>query len=125
MIILSLKVAVIAVTLILLASLWALKRGQRRLHGQLNHLFFGLTMLAVVVFEVLLKIGAPVTEHFSPADKTALTVHLCFVIPLVPVMILMLITGRQRRRSAHLLLANLFILLWAGMFVTGVFFLPH
>ncbi len=124
-IILMLKSAVVAVTVLLLLSLWALKRGNVRLHGRLNHLFFVLTMTTVLGFEGLIKFGVPVTTHFQEDDYSALRFHLAFVIPLLPVMVLMLMTGRWRKRAFHVLLANVFVVLWAGMFVTGVFFLPH
>ncbi len=124
-IILGLKIAVVAVTLILVASGWAIATGRRRLHGRLNITFFTLTVLAVCAFEGFLQAGAPVTAHFTPADKVALRIHLCFVIPLLPVMIVMLITGLKRRRRIHLPLSVLFLALWTGMLITGVFFLPH
>ena len=49
-VILTLKVAVAAVTVLLLASLVALARGQYRLHGRINLVFFTLTLAAVFVF---------------------------------------------------------------------------
>lgn len=124
-IILCLKIAVVAVTLLLLASIWALGKGYYRLHGRLNIAFFILTMTAVVVFEGLLQFGVPVTSHFGPADKTALAVHLWFVVPLIPVMILMLWTGLRHKGRVHVPLSYLFLILWLGTFVSGVFFLPH
>jgi uncharacterized membrane protein YozB (DUF420 family) len=124
-IILGLKVAVGLVTLLLLASLWALSKGNYRLHGRLNLLFTALTLTAVVGFEALLRFGVDVTGHFTPADRTALVVHLCFVVPLVPVMLIMAWSGWRHRDQLHVNLGYLFLLLWAGMFVTGMFFLPH
>lgn len=124
-IILSLKIAVIAVTAILIASLWALSRGRYRLHGRLNVAFFLLTVTAVIVFEGLLQLGAPVTSHFNDADKQALKIHLWFVVPLLPVMVAMLVTGLRHRRGVHVPLSFLFLLLWLGTFITGVFYLPH
>jgi len=43
-VILVLKVAVIAVTVLLVASLTALARGNIRLHGRINYVFFVLTL---------------------------------------------------------------------------------
>ena len=37
----------------------------------------------------------------------------------------MLFTGRRQYRTAHAVLAAVFLVLWAGTLVTGVFFLPH
>jgi hypothetical protein len=37
----------------------------------------------------------------------------------------MFATGYFRRKRLHLALAVAFAVLWAGTFVTGVFFLPH
>ena len=54
-IILTLKVLVASVTLLLIASLVALRLRRPRLHGQINTVFFALTMLTVLGFEVLLQ----------------------------------------------------------------------
>lgn len=130
-IILSLKVAVVAVTVLFLVSLEVLRRGNVRLHGRINIVFFILTMTAVLVFEGLIRFG-PVMENgwsatqgWKPHHEVALTAHLSFVIPLMGVLPAMLYTGFKRKRRAHLALAWLFCILWLGMFVTGVFFLPH
>lgn len=124
-IILALKIAVGAVTVLLLVALWALARGKYWLHGRLNTLFTVLTLTAVVVFEGLLQAGVDVTGHFTPADRVALYVHLGFVIPLIPVMLLMTWSGWRHRGHLHVRLGIVFLVLWTGMFVTGVFFLPH
>jgi uncharacterized membrane protein YozB (DUF420 family) len=130
-IILVLKIAVSAVTLVLLAALWALARGNLRLHGRINLVFFVLTMTAVLIFEGLIRFGPSiepgwsVTEGWSDHELWALRVHLCFVIPLMVVLPAMLFTGLRRWRRWHLTLAGVFSVLWLGMLVTGIGFLPH
>ena len=124
-IILTLKLAVVAVTFILLAALVALVRGNYRLHGRLNLLFFILTVSAVLGFETLLQLGADVKSHMTAAERLALQVHLCFAGPLPVVMGVMLYTGLKHYRRAHLLLSILFAILWIGTFITGVVFQPH
>jgi uncharacterized membrane protein YozB (DUF420 family) len=130
-IILSLKVAVVAVTVLLLVSLEVLRRGNVRLHGRINIVFFILTMTAVLVFEGLIRFGPSIETGWNaklgwePHHEVALTAHLCFVIPLMGVLPAMLYTGLKRKRRAHVALAWLFSILWVGMFVTGVCFLPH
>lgn len=124
-VILGLKIAVCAVTLILVAALIALARGNYRLHGRLNIVFFTLTMIAVVVFETLLRLGADVTSHMTSFERLALNVHLCFAVPLPFVMAAMLYTGLKHRRRAHLALSVVFSILWLGSFLIGVFILPH
>jgi hypothetical protein len=124
-IILALKIAVAAVTVLLLASLLALAKGDYRLHGRLNLLFFVLTVSAVIGFETLLQFGADVKSHMNEAALLALKVHLCFAGPLPVVMGVMLYTGLRHHRNVHIALSVLFLLLWIGTFVTGVFFLPH
>ena len=126
--ILTLKVAVVAVTVILLASLAALAAGRRRLHGRLNLAFFTLTLVAVLGLEVLVRLIDPAVFEYIRRDEElsrALRVHLCFSVPALVLMPAMLYTGLTRRRGAHLTLSVLFALLWLGTFVTGVFFLPH
>jgi hypothetical protein len=46
--ILLLKAAVLAVTVLFLVSLVALARGQYRLHGRINMVFFALTVAALL-----------------------------------------------------------------------------
>ena len=59
------------------------------------------------------------------ATRRALMIHLCFSIPSALLLPLMLYTGLSHRRGPHLFLAFFFGILWAGTFVTGIFFLPH
>jgi uncharacterized membrane protein YozB (DUF420 family) len=127
-VIVGLKVAVIAVTLLLLASLIALARGKVRLHGRINIVFFVLTGLALFVFEVVLRFLNPDAFDYFNADpvlRQALNVHLCFSVPSALLLPFMLYTGLSHRRIAHLILAFVFGVLWFSTFVTGVFFLPH
>jgi hypothetical protein len=126
-VILTLQVAVVAVTLILLASLVALAYGRVRLHGRLNLAFFVLTLTAVLGLEVLIRFIDPdVFEyiHANEALRRGLRTHLCFAVPALVLMPLMLYTGLTRRRVLHLSLAALFSIAWLGTVITGIFFLP-
>jgi uncharacterized membrane protein YozB (DUF420 family) len=126
LVILTLKVAVIAVTLLFLTSLVALYRGNYRLHGRINIAFFSLTAAALVALEVMVRIINPdVFEYFDRETRVVLRVHLCFSLPAAAVMGAMLYTGLTHRRETHLYLAGVFTILWIGTFITGVFFLPH
>jgi hypothetical protein len=124
-IILTLKVLVTAVTVLFAASLAAILTDRVRLHGRINLVFFVLTMATVLGFELLLRLGTDVTATFSPEARQALTVHLYFAIPSAVILPVMLVTGLRRRRWLHVPLGIAFAVLWAGTFVTGVFFLPH
>ena len=127
-VILGLKVAVGAVTLLLLASLIALALGKVRLHGRINLAFFVLTVTALIVFEVVIRLLNPDAFGYVnryPGLRYALNVHLCFAVPSALLMPAMLYTGLSHRRTAHLVLAFVFGVLWTGTFITGVFFLPH
>ena len=127
-VILILKGAVLAVTLLLLASLIALARGQRRLHGRINIVFFILTMTAVIGLEVLIRFIDPTLFRYineTPGLRQALSIHLCFAIPAAVLMPFMLFTGLRRYRRFHVPLAVVFSILWIGLFITGIFFLPH
>jgi uncharacterized membrane protein YozB (DUF420 family) len=127
-VILLLKIAVAAVTLLLLASLAALARGNYRLHGRINLVFFALTLAALLGLEVVTRMLEP--EMFGAYlretnAETALSIHLCFAVPAAVLMPFMLYTGLTHRRTAHIVLAIVFSFLWTGTFVTGIFFLPH
>jgi hypothetical protein len=125
-VILTLKLAVGAVTVLLLASLAALATGRRRLHGRINVVFFSLTVAALVGFEGVIRVVNPDIFEQLKADPELyrnLNVHLCFSIPAALLMPVMLFSGLKHRRGLHVGLSIAFGLLWAGTFVTGVFFL--
>jgi uncharacterized membrane protein YozB (DUF420 family) len=125
-VILALKVAVVTVTILLLASLVALAKGNQRLHGRINIVFFVLTLAALVSLEVLIRFIDPgLFAYFDPETRRALTIHLCFSLPAAALLPLMLYTGLTHRRRVHLTLAMVFSVLWIGTFITGVFCLPH
>jgi hypothetical protein len=123
-IILTLKVLVASVTVLFIASLLALIAKRPQLHGRINTLFFTLTMLTVLGFEALLQF-VDVSTTFGDEARRALRVHLYFAVPSALLLPLMLITGKTHRRSTHVAFGVLFGIMWAGTFVTGVFFLPH
>ena len=132
LIILILKIAVAAVTVLFLLSLVALAKRNYRLHGRINVVFLTLTLLAVLGLEVVSRLVYPMVSgdrdlfsYFDPATRQALRVHLCFSVPSALVLPVMLYLGLTHRRSWHVALGVLFLLLWAGTFVTGIFFLPH
>jgi hypothetical protein len=123
-IILTLKVLVATVTVLFASAIVAIAAGRRKLHGRINTVFFALTMVTVAGFEVLLQF-VDVKSTFDQPSRDALRVHLYFAVPSAVVLPVMFVTGKTRRRRLHLTLASLFVVLWAGTFVTGVFFLPH
>jgi len=127
MVILTLKVAVCAVTVLLLASAVALVAGRVRLHGRINLVFFILTMTTVLGFELLIRLQPDLMSYIknSPVLWQRLKIHLCFSVPTTLLMPVMLFTGLRRYRKVHLFLAGVFALLWLETFITGVFFLPH
>jgi Protein of unknown function (DUF420) len=128
LIILVLKIAVVAVTLLLGVSLLALWRGKQKLHGRLNVVFFVLTLSALLGLEVIARLLAP--ELFNDyleqhQARDALRTHLAFSLPAAMLLPVMLFSGLRHNRNAHILMGVVFLVLWAGTFVTGVFFLPH
>jgi hypothetical protein len=125
-VILALKIAVAAVTVLLAASLVALAAGKPRWHGRLNTVFFALTAATVLGFEVVIRFIQPdLTAGFTPAQREALTIHLGFSVPAALLLPAMLYTGKRQYRTAHAVLAVGFLILWSGTLVTGLFFLPH
>jgi uncharacterized membrane protein YozB (DUF420 family) len=124
-IILTLKLLVSAVTVLFAAALGALAGGNGKLHGRLNTLFFALTMLTVLGFELALRLGTDVTAQFSPAARQALRIHLFFAVPAAVVLPIMFISAIKKRRRFHAGLGLVFVILWLGTFITGVIFLPH
>jgi hypothetical protein len=125
-VILTLKIAVCAVTLLLLSALIALARGNYWLHGRINLVFFVLTATALFGLELVARVIDPsLFDYFDDRTRRILAIHLCFSLPSAAIMPVMLFTGLTHRRRLHLALAGIFAVLWTGTFVTGVFFLPH
>lgn len=124
-VILALKVAVVALTVMLAASLVALAAGNRRLHGQLNTAFAALTIAALAGLELLVRLIQPgLFDYFDGEARRGLRVHLAFAAPAALLLPVMLYTGRRRRRL-HVALAALFATLWLATVATGLFLLPH
>lgn len=124
-VILTLKLLVALVTVLFVAAVAAIATGHKRLHGRLNTAFFVLTMATVIGFEGRVRLGPNLTADFSAEVRQALRVHLFFAVPSAVVLPVMYWSGLTGRRRVHLPLAVVFSVLWAGTFVTGVFFLPH
>jgi uncharacterized membrane protein YozB (DUF420 family) len=132
-VILTLKAAVLAVTVLFVLALLALWRGNVRLHGRINLAFFVLTLTAVLGLEVLSRMIYPwvsgderdLFSYFDAETKRWLRIHLCFSVPAALLLPLMLFSGLRHRRNWHIALGILFTVLWTGTFVTGIFFLPH
>ena len=125
-VILALKVTVASVTVLLAASMLALVFKKPRWHGRINKVFFTLTMATVIVFEVIIRwINPELTSGFTDEARHALRIHLFFSVPSAALLLLMLYTGVTRRIKYHLPLGILFLILWSGTFITGVFYLPH
>jgi len=125
-VILGLKIAVSAVTVLLIAAIIAIAMGRKRLHGRINIAYFVLTMTAVLFFEIIIRVINPnLTNDFTPDQRRALNIHLGFAIPSAILMPIMLFSGLTHNRRLHLPLAVLFLIVWLGTFITGVFTLPH
>ncbi len=122
-IILTLKVLVVTVTALLALSLVALAMKKPRLHGQINTVFFALTMLTVLCFEGFLQV-VNVSELFTPEARHALHVHLYFSVPSTLLLPVMMATGKMHRRRLHIGFGLLFVTLWSGTVITGLG-LPH
>jgi subtilisin family serine protease/uncharacterized membrane protein YozB (DUF420 family) len=126
-VILALKFAVGLVSVLLAFAVWAAWRKNYRLHGRINMAFFALTMTAVVLFELVIRVIKPGIYDYLRSDPEVfprLRVHLSFAIPSALLMPAMLWTGMKRRRI-HRKLTVVFALFWILTFITGIFFLPH
>ena len=126
-IILILKIAVAAVTVLWIGSLIALACGRTRLHGRINIVFFALTLTALIGLEVIVRIISPgIFDNYFERHQAenAMSVHLMFSVPSAVLLFFMLFTGLKHKRNCHIAAGVLFSVLWIGTFVTGIFFLP-
>lgn len=117
-----------AVTLLLCISLVALANGKVRLHGKINLMFFILTLAALFLFEIVVRMIDPVL--FSGLWKNvelakSLKIHLCFAVPSALLMGIMLFTGLRRLKTWHRGVSVVFLVCWFGTFYTGIFWLPN
>jgi hypothetical protein len=125
-VILALKIAVVAVTVILLASLVCLVLRRYRWHGRLNTVFVVLTLIAVLGLEAIIRFIDPhLFDYFDPDMRFNMAVHLGFSIPSAVLLPAMFLSGWRHYRAHYYWLGPLFLLCWTGTFVTGVFFLPN
>jgi hypothetical protein len=127
-VILVLKIAVSAVTVLLGASLLALRFKRVRLHGFINAVAFGLTYATLLGLELLIRLIQPDVFAFiqeNPDSMLRLRIHLGFAIPAALMMPVMLWTGYYGPRRLHLTLAGVFGIVWLGTWLTGVIGLPH
>jgi hypothetical protein len=123
-VILTLKIAVLLATSVLLASLVALSRGRYWLHGRINLVFFALCVAAVGGLELTVRIVNPqLFDYFDDATRQGLATHLTFSVPATALLPLMVFTGLTHRRTVHLALAAVFSVLWCGTVVTGIVYL--
>jgi len=128
LVILSLKYAVGAVTVLLVFSLIALAKGKIKLHGKINLVFFILTVAALFLFEIVVRMIDPML--FSGLWKNAelaksLKIHLCFAVPSAFLMGIMLFTGLKKLKVWHRSVAIVFLVCWVGTFYTGIWWLPN
>ena len=124
-VILALKVAVSTVTVLFIASLVALARGRRRLHGRINLAFLVLTLTAVLGLELVIRVIDPtVFDYFDAEARQALRVHLSFAVPAALLLPVTFALGRSGRAPLHVALALVFAVLWTGTVITGIY-LPH
>src|SRR5262245_8593257 len=110
-VILTLKAAVVAVTILPAASLTALARGNYRLHGNINKVFFALTLAALFGLEVVIRLVNPglFQDYFDRTGAwTTLQIHLSFSMPAALLLLAMLYTGLKRWRRVHIALGLLF-----------------
>jgi uncharacterized membrane protein YozB (DUF420 family) len=128
-VILTLKIAVVLVTILLACSLTAIMLGHVRLHGRINLVFFALTLTALLGLEVVIRMldkDGLFTAFLRDRDATRLLeVHLWFAMPSAALLFVMLFTGLRHYRKLHVGMGLVFLVLWTGTFVTGVFWLPH
>jgi hypothetical protein len=127
-VLLTLKIAVAVATLMLVGSLTALALGNYRLHGRINLVFFVVVLATLLGFESAAHLVNPgMLQDFLREQQAldALYVHLGFSVPAALVMPAMLYTGLKGLRRVHVALGTVFLTLWSGTVVTGVFFLPH
>jgi hypothetical protein len=127
-VILILKIAVAAVTVLWIGSLIALVSGNTRLHGRINIVFFALTLAALTGLEVVVRVISPgiFDDYFERHHaQNAMSVHLMFSVPSAVLLFFMLFTGLRHKRTFHIAAGILFSLLWTGTFITGIFCLPH
>ena len=125
-VILVLKIAVAAVTVLLAAALVCAALGNYRWHGRINIVFFVLTLTAVLGLEAIIRFIDPtIFDNYGPEFHRIMSIHLGFSIPAALLLPLMLASGLTHRRRLHILIGVCFLACWIGTFYTGIFLLPQ
>jgi hypothetical protein len=125
-VILVLKIAVAAVSILLAASITCAALGRYRWHGRINIVFFILTMTAVLGLEAIIRFIDPtIFDHYGAEFHRIMSIHLSFSIPAAVLLPFMLLTGLTHRRKIHLIIGACFLVCWIGTFYTGIFLLPQ
>ncbi len=125
-VILTLKVAVAAVSVLLAASLTCAALGRYKWHGRINIVFFILTLTAVLGLEAIIRFVDPtIFDSYGSEFHRIMAIHLSFSIPAAILLPVMLYSGLKHRRRFHILIGICFLACWIGTFYTGIFLLPQ
>jgi hypothetical protein len=125
-VILVLKIAVAAVSVLLAASIACAALGRYRWHGRINIVFFVLTLSAVLGLEAIIRFIDPtIFDNYGAEFHRIMSIHLRFSIPSAVLLPFMLLTGLMHRRTIHLMIGACFLVCWIGTFYTGIFLLPQ
>ncbi len=87
-----------------------------------------LTLTALIGLEVVVRLIEPDlfrTYFDDRGGRGLLETHLWFAMPSAALLFVMLFTGLRHYRKVHIGMGLVFLVLWTGTFVTGVFWLPH
>jgi len=111
-------VTLVAMLPVLLWAVALVRRGKVRLHARVMTVCFVVFLVAVVAFEIQVRLDATA----PPLDATALWIHLAFAIPATLLWAVQILRGKKvfDERAAHRLRGRILIGLLIVTIATGI-----
>lgn len=106
-------------TIILAYGINLAVKGNIEGHKKLNGFAATTTLIGVVGLVVTLFFGFDYSQITSPER---LLIHRCFSVPLLPLLLAVVITGKMNKPILHKRFANIMVPFWLGTLITGWWF---
>jgi hypothetical protein len=108
-------------TILLFVAIWAVRKGNLKLHIQLGSWVVLSTLAGVLALVVTVILGWNYHQVLA-IDPTQMMIHRCFSVPLLILLPIQGFLGWRRIGQLHRRLAPLTLVFWLGTTITGIWF---
>ncbi len=105
----------VLVALLVRAAVFALKKDIAR-HKKAAMIHAGATWISLILVVVLVNMGYSIGEN---APAWILKIHLAIIYMIPPLLVILPATGLSGRRTAHMMAAITYCVIWAATLITG------